>query len=82
MFPRERVLSSLAKYGLAFSETEPTEALRERLAQFYAQRTLLKTPITPEDQAEAAYLLASRALSKTTGQIVSIDGGLVEAFLR
>jgi len=82
MFPRERVVSSLAKYGIAVAETEPTEALRERLAQFYAQRTLLKTPITPEDQAEAVYLLASRALSKTTGQIVSIDGGLVEAFLR
>ena len=34
------------------------------------------------DQAEAAYLLASTKLSKTTGQILAVDGGLHEAFLR
>ncbi len=34
------------------------------------------------DQAEAAYLLASSSLAKTTGQILSVDGGLHEAFLR
>ena len=82
MFPRERVMSSLAKYDIPFSEDEPTEALRDKLAEFYAQRTLTKKPITPEDQAEAAFLLVSGALSKTTGQVVSVDGGLTEAFLR
>jgi enoyl-[acyl-carrier-protein] reductase (NADH) len=35
-----------------------------------------------EDQAEAAYLLISSKLSKTTGQIISVDGGLHDAFLR
>jgi hypothetical protein len=35
-----------------------------------------------DDQAEVAYLLISRAFSKTTGQIFSVDGGLAEAFLR
>src|SRR5207247_4246209 len=29
MFPRERVLSSLAKYGIAHGDDEPTEALTE-----------------------------------------------------
>jgi len=82
MFPRDRVIASLAKYNLAYSETEDTETLRDRLAEFYAQRTLTKVPVTPEDQAEAAYLLASGALAKTTGQIISVDGGLHEAFLR
>src|SRR5205814_10051073 len=34
MFPRERVIASLAKYGIAFDEAETTEALRARLASF------------------------------------------------
>jgi NAD(P)-dependent dehydrogenase (short-subunit alcohol dehydrogenase family) len=82
MFPRDRVISSLTKYGIAFAEGESTEALREKLAVFYAQRTLTKSPITLADQAEVAYLLSSNKFSKTTGQIISVDGGLHEAFLR
>ncbi|MDC8831940.1 bifunctional rhamnulose-1-phosphate aldolase/short-chain dehydrogenase [Alteromonas gilva] len=82
MFPRDRVISSLSKYNIEFSESESTETLRNKLAGFYAQRTLTKQPITPDDQAEAAYLLISGQLSKTTGQVVSVDGGLHEAFLR
>lgn len=82
MFPRDRVISSLLKYGIAFAESEDTTTLREKLANFYAQRTLTKSPITLADQAEAAYLLISRQLSKTTGQVLSVDGGLHEAFLR
>ncbi|MCX6081365.1 MAG: bifunctional rhamnulose-1-phosphate aldolase/short-chain dehydrogenase [Chloroflexi bacterium] len=82
MFPRERVISSLAKYKIAFDESESTESLRDKLANFYAQRTLTKTPITLADQAEVAYLLSSSKFSKTTGQIISVDGGLHEAFLR
>jgi NAD(P)-dependent dehydrogenase (short-subunit alcohol dehydrogenase family) len=82
MFPRERVISSLAKYNLAYRDDEPTEALTARLAQFYAERTLLKRPISPADQAEAIFLLLSRRLVQTTGQIIAVDGGLHEAFLR
>jgi rhamnulose-1-phosphate aldolase/alcohol dehydrogenase len=82
MFPRERVISSLVKYNIAYAEDEPTEALTAKLAQFYAERTLLKRPITPADQAEAIFLLLSRRLAQTTGQIISVDGGLHEAFLR
>jgi len=50
--------------------------------QFYADRTLTRSPITPADQAEAYFLLIADRLSKTTGQIVTVDGGLHEAFLR
>lgn len=82
MFPRERVISSLNKYKIDFEESESTEALRAKLANFYAQRTLTKSPITLADQAEVAYLLSSDKFSKTTGQIISVDGGLHEAFLR
>jgi rhamnulose-1-phosphate aldolase/alcohol dehydrogenase len=82
MFPRDRVISSLTKYNVTFDESESTEALREKLATFYAQRTLTKSPVTLADQAEVAYLLSSNKFSKTTGQIISVDGGLQEAFLR
>jgi rhamnulose-1-phosphate aldolase/alcohol dehydrogenase len=83
MFPRERVLASLEKYGVDYDADAPIEALRERLADFYADRTLTKEPITPADQAEAVFLLVSDdRLGKTTGQILSVDGGLRDAFLR
>lgn len=82
MFPRDRVISSLVKYNIVHDESESTEALRSKLANFYAQRTLTKQAITPEDQAEVTYLLISPAFSKTTGQVFSVDGGLHEAFLR
>lgn len=82
MFPRERVIASLTKYGIPFSADESTAALTAKLAQFYANRALLKRAITPEDQAEAIFLLLGERLSQTTGQILTVDGGLVEAFLR
>jgi rhamnose utilization protein RhaD (predicted bifunctional aldolase and dehydrogenase)/NAD(P)-dependent dehydrogenase (short-subunit alcohol dehydrogenase family) len=81
-FPRERVITSLAKYNIAFDESETTEALRDKLANFYAQRTLLKKPVTPAAIAEATLLLAGSRLSLTTGQVLAVDGGLPEAFLR
>ena len=82
MFPRDRVIASLAKYNIEYTEDEPTEALTEKLAQFYANRTLLKRPITPADQAEAVFLLLTDRLRQTTGQVITVDGGLHEAFLR
>ena len=82
MFPRERVIASLAKYSIAHSADEPTETLVEKLGKFYADRTLLKKTISPGDQAEAVYLLLSSKLAKTTGQVINVDGGLGEGFLR
>lgn len=82
MFPRDRVIASLTKYEIAFEESESDDSLRNKLAKFYAMRTLLHEPITPEDQAEAAYFLISSASSKTTGQVINVDGGLHEAFQR
>ena len=82
MFPRDRVIASLAKYGIAYNDDDVAEDLTAKLAQFYASRTLLKTAITPADQAEAIFLLLTRRLHQTTGQIINVDGGLHEAFLR
>jgi rhamnulose-1-phosphate aldolase/alcohol dehydrogenase len=82
MFPRDRVISSLSKYQVPFSEDEPTDSLVNKLSRYYAERSLLKEPILPKDQAEAYFLLLSGRLAKTTGQIIAVDGGLAEAFLR
>lgn len=82
MFPRDRVIGSLAKYDIPYTDDEETDSLVTKLAQFYADRTLTKTPITPADQAEAYFLLVTRRLSKTTGQVITVDGGLHDAFLR
>lgn len=82
MFPRDRVMQSLQKYGIAFADTESTEALRNKLADFYAQRTLTRRPILPEDCARAIVWLLSDDSAKTTGHVIPVDGGLADAFLR
>jgi rhamnose utilization protein RhaD (predicted bifunctional aldolase and dehydrogenase)/NAD(P)-dependent dehydrogenase (short-subunit alcohol dehydrogenase family) len=82
MFPRDRVMQSLEKYKIAFAESESTEELRAKLADFYAQRTVTKRPILPEDCAAAVVWLAGDQSAKTTGHVIPVDGGLAEAFLR
>jgi rhamnulose-1-phosphate aldolase/alcohol dehydrogenase len=82
MFPRDRIIASLAKYKLPYGDADSTETLASRLGEFYASRTLTRAEITPADQAEAIFLLLGSRLSKTTGQVVAVDGGLADAFLR
>jgi rhamnulose-1-phosphate aldolase/alcohol dehydrogenase len=82
MFPRDRVIASLTKYDIGFSDGETTEELRDKLASFYAKRSLTQTPIEPDDQAEAVFLLVSQRLSKTAGHVIPVDGGLQDGFLR
>jgi rhamnose utilization protein RhaD (predicted bifunctional aldolase and dehydrogenase)/NAD(P)-dependent dehydrogenase (short-subunit alcohol dehydrogenase family) len=82
MFPRDRVIQSLRKYKIDFTDSESTEDLRGKLADFYAQRTLTKRPILPQDCAAAIVWLAGDQSAKTTGHIIPVDGGLPEAFLR
>jgi rhamnose utilization protein RhaD (predicted bifunctional aldolase and dehydrogenase)/NAD(P)-dependent dehydrogenase (short-subunit alcohol dehydrogenase family) len=82
MFPRDRVMHSLQKYKIEFSESESTEELRNKLADFYAQRTLTRRPILPLDCARAIVWLIGDESAKTTGHIIPVDGGLGDAFLR
>ena len=82
MFPRDRVIVALKKYSLAFDDGEPTEALRTKLAAFYAKRTITREPILPRDCANAICWLAGDASAKTTGHVIPVDGGLPEAFSR
>jgi len=82
MFPRDRVKTSLAKYGIAFEESSSDEELRNLLAQFYAKRTLTHQPIDPQDCATAILFLAGPQARCTTGHLIPVDGGLTEAYLR
>jgi len=82
MFPRDRVIASLSKYEIAFEERESDDELRDKLAAFYAKRSLTRLPIEPEDQAEAVFILLSARLRKTTGHVIPVDGGLQDGFLR
>jgi rhamnulose-1-phosphate aldolase/alcohol dehydrogenase len=60
------------KYGVA----------PEKLGQYYADRTLLKREILPEDVAAACFVLVGSDLSKTTGTVIPVDGGIPAAFVR
>ena len=80
MFPRDRVMQSLEKYKIGFSENESTEELRGKLADFYAQRTLTKRPILPQDCANAIVWLLSDQSGKTTGHVIPVDGGFQKPF--
>ena len=82
MFPRDRVIVSLKKYKIEFTEDETTESLRSKLADFYAQRTITRKPIMPADCANAICFLAGDQSARTTGHVIPVDGGLPEAFLR
>jgi rhamnose utilization protein RhaD (predicted bifunctional aldolase and dehydrogenase)/NAD(P)-dependent dehydrogenase (short-subunit alcohol dehydrogenase family) len=82
MFPRDRVKASLAKYKIEFQEAESDDDLRNKLAHFYAQRTLTHTPIDPIHCAQAILFLAGPLTPVTTGHLIPVDGGLVEAYLR
>ena len=82
MFPRDRVIVSLKKYSIEYEESESTEDLRRKLAEFYARRTITRRPILPIDNANAICWLAGDQSAKTTGHVIPVDGGLPEAFLR
>jgi rhamnose utilization protein RhaD (predicted bifunctional aldolase and dehydrogenase)/NAD(P)-dependent dehydrogenase (short-subunit alcohol dehydrogenase family) len=82
MFPRDRVIASLKKYNLPFNEHDTDDGLRTELAKFYATRTLTHQPIDPKDCAEAILFLAGPLARCTTGHLIPVDGGLVEAYLR
>ncbi|MGG5173053.1 bifunctional aldolase/short-chain dehydrogenase [Pseudarthrobacter sp. J1738] len=52
------------------------------LGKYYAQRTLLKREVLPENVANAAAVLTGSELSHTTGLHIPVDAGVAAAFLR
>ena len=55
---------------------------KEGLEEMYRDRSMLKRSVLPEDIAEAAYFLASDLSAKSTGNIINVDAGNVQAFTR
>jgi rhamnulose-1-phosphate aldolase/alcohol dehydrogenase len=54
----------------------------EDLGKYYAQRTLLKREVLPENVANAVFVLCTADLSHTTGLHIPVDAGVAAAFLR
>jgi rhamnulose-1-phosphate aldolase/alcohol dehydrogenase len=61
-----------AAYGI-----EPDE-----LEDYYRKRTILQVNVLPEDIANAIAFFASSKASKTTGTMLTVDGGVAAAFTR
>ncbi len=54
----------------------------EELPAYYASRTLLNEVILPEDIANACLAFVSGGLSKSTGNMLNVDGGIAASFPR
>ena len=54
----------------------------DQLGRFYAERTLLGEEVLPRHVADAVVVLTAGALSRTTGLLIPVDGGIASAFLR
>lgn len=54
----------------------------EELPAYYAKRTLLNESILPQDIANACFAYVGGLLSKSTGNVLNVDGGVAMAFVR
>lgn len=61
-----------SSYGIAADELE----------EHYRKRTILNVNVLPEDIAESVAFLASSKAEKTTGCMITVDGGVAAAFTR
>ncbi|WP_373429724.1 bifunctional rhamnulose-1-phosphate aldolase/short-chain dehydrogenase [Paracoccus sp. WLY502] len=55
---------------------------KEGLEEMYRKRSMLKRSVLPEDIAEGVYFFASDLSAKSTGNILNVDAGNVQAFTR
>ncbi len=54
----------------------------DQVEEHYRNRTTLGVNVYPEDVAEAALFLASARSAKTTGAVLTVDGGVPAAYVR
>ncbi|MFL5729418.1 MAG: bifunctional aldolase/short-chain dehydrogenase [Cytophagaceae bacterium] len=54
----------------------------EELPAYYASRTILNAEILAEDIASAVYVFVDGSLSKSTGNVLNVDGGVAASFVR
>ena len=52
------------------------------LGKFYAERTILKREVVPDNVAEVVVAITGESFSRTTGLIVPVDSGVAAAFQR
>jgi rhamnulose-1-phosphate aldolase/alcohol dehydrogenase len=74
--------SGIFAKGWGASRAKVYGVKEEDLGKFYAQRTLLKREVVPENVANAVIALTSGELSHTTGLHIPVDAGVAAAFLR
>lgn len=74
--------SNIWEGGWAENRAEAYGIEVKDLPQYYANRTLLKESVKVSDIADAAFVLVSGLLDKTTGNMINVDGGLAAAFPR
>ena len=60
-----------------FIETKMTEVLTEDVRQAYMEQIPLKKFGTPQDIANACFFLSSDSASYITGQVLSVNGGMI-----
>ncbi|MEQ8676284.1 MAG: bifunctional aldolase/short-chain dehydrogenase [Aggregatilineales bacterium] len=54
----------------------------DEINDYYRQRNILKVEILPEDIAETVAFLAGSSSTKTTGAVITVDGGVAVAYVR
>lgn len=74
--------SGIFSGGWGAARAEVYGVPESELGKYYAQRTLLKREVLPENVANAVFALCAGELSHTTGLHIPVDGGVAAAFLR
>jgi rhamnulose-1-phosphate aldolase/alcohol dehydrogenase len=74
--------SGIFASGWGASRAKVYGVKEDDLGKYYAQRTLLKREVVPENVANAVFALTAGELSHTTGLHIPVDSGVAAAFLR
>lgn len=74
--------SNIWNNGWAAGRAKAYGVTVEELPKYYASRTLLNEIILPEDVANACFAFVSGLLNKSTGNVLNVDGGVANAFVR
>jgi len=74
--------SNIWEGGWAAGRAKAYGISMDELPAHYAKRTLLNVIPEPEDVAKAALVFVDGSLSKSTGNIINVDGGVAAAFVR
>ena len=74
--------SNIWRGGWAEGRAKAYGVTVEELPAYYAKRTLLNETILPADIANACFAFVGGLLSKSTGNVLNVDGGVAMGFVR